>query len=460
MFLFQRKKFGETVVFILNHVAATKLKCSCHTIFSLCQIIKVTQKMSASSVLIQLNSLFELCSILQNMSLILATAVIVQLFQQVYIQDKRKKEANRRRNRDYALTEMEVMSDEHFKRMFRMSKNTFCVLEEKLSDVWDGVNERQAINSSGSPICLRTRLACTLRWLAGGSYIDICFEFGVSPGSFYHDGGVLWGTIDMLDECFQIKFPFNNASKLRSMADEFAYWSNYKMNNCVLAIDGWVCRTRCPTTKEVSYPMSYRNRHGCFGLVALAGCDARMKFYMFSCVSAGSTNDILAWQFCKMKSLLDSGALPEPYYFIGDEAFICTNEFLVPWSGRGLPLGKDSFNYHLSSMRQCIERAFALLTNRWGVFWRPLQCAFDRWTTVCSVAAKLHNFCIDMDDTQPTFRHAQDHLDGDAPLVYLNHEEVFEDEEDLAYYRRPTGYVRQQITAALDRDRIYRPSIY
>ena len=330
----------------------------------------------------------------------------------------RKKKGNRWRNREFAPTEMESMSDDHFKRMFRMSRATFDSLEGKLMDFWEEMDVDQAMRSSGAPISLRSRLACTLRWMAGGSYIDICFEFGIAPGSFFTENGVLWGTMKMLDDCFEIGFPFTNNNKLKEMAANFARFSKNKMDNCVLAIDGWVCRTRCPTATEVQYPMSYRNRHDCFGLVVLAGCDAALRFHMFSCVSAGSTNDVMAWSFCAMKTLLDNGHLPAPYYFIGDEAFICTEQFLVPWSGRGLPNDKDSFNYHLSSMRQCIERAFALLTNRWGIFWRPLQCAYEKWTLVCMVAAKLHNFCIDMNDSQPTSRANADHQEFDAPIVF------------------------------------------
>ena len=30
---------------------------------------------------------------------------------------------------------------------------------------------------------------------------------------------------------------------------------------------------------------------------------------------------------------MDSNLLPEEYYVIGDEAFVNTNQFLVPWSG-------------------------------------------------------------------------------------------------------------------------------
>ena len=58
--------------------------------------------------------------------------------------------------------------------------------------------------------------------------------------------------------------------------------------------------------------------------------------------------------------MLDNGDLPSEYFVIGDEAFVCSSQILCPWSGSNLGLWKDSFNYHLSSMRQCIERAFGL----------------------------------------------------------------------------------------------------
>ena len=41
---------------------------------------------------------------------------------------------------------------------------------------------------------------------------------------------------------------------------------------------------------EVVDVMAYRNRHDCWGLVVLAGCDARCRFTMFSCKNCGSTN--------------------------------------------------------------------------------------------------------------------------------------------------------------------------
>jgi hypothetical protein len=303
--------------------------------------------------------------------------------------------------------------------------------------------------------------------LAGGSYLDICFEFGVAIGSFYHDKGILWGTIELLDESFQIYFPFDDVNELKAIAKGFEDKGTGNLKNIVLAIDGWVCKTRCPKSNEVRFPLSFRNRHGCFGLVVIAGCYSNKKFGMFSCVSCGSTNDILAWDFSTIKKLLEEGRLPPEYYFIGDEAFQCTQQFLVPWSGHGLPVDKDAFNHNLSSSRQVIECAFALLTERWGVLWRPLRCAFKRWTLVCSVCAKLHNYCIDVDsdaDIQP--RHDDDVEVGDYHDTVLNdygdvdsddeYAYLFDDDED-ARPARPLGTRRKDITQSFRVNGIIRP---
>jgi hypothetical protein len=125
-----------------------------------------------------------------------------------------------------------------------------------------------------------------------------------------------------------------------------------------------------------------------------------------------------------MKMEMDAGRLPSDFYIIGDEAFSCNDQLLVPYGGRGLGVWKDSFNYHLSSMRQCIERAFALYVQRWGIVWRALRTDFNRWPLVLTVCAKLHNFCIDRQ--VPVFRRrwAEDCRDGDTPDILLNEEPV------------------------------------
>jgi hypothetical protein len=72
----------------------------------------------------------------------------------------------------------------------------FNSLLEKVSDELDGCVEAIScvVNSSGSSITPKTKLAVALRFMAGGSYIDIGFAFGIAYRSFYTDDSVLWGT--------------------------------------------------------------------------------------------------------------------------------------------------------------------------------------------------------------------------------------------------------------------------
>lgn len=70
-----------------------------------------------------------------------------------------------------------------FKRRLRMEKESFDIL---LSHVHNFllVNEEKA-KIRGGPIIPELCLYCTLRWLAGGSYLDICDIVGISKASFY-----------------------------------------------------------------------------------------------------------------------------------------------------------------------------------------------------------------------------------------------------------------------------------
>lgn len=128
----------------------------------------------------------------------------------------RRKPRNYHRNRGFAVEEMDRLSEHNFQRMFRMDRSTFHEICEKLHPFLTR-NELKARNSSGSVITTETRLAVTLRWLAGGCYLDLCFAWGISKASFYSDRGVLWPTIEALDKCedYNIGFPIDNQVKLQ-----------------------------------------------------------------------------------------------------------------------------------------------------------------------------------------------------------------------------------------------------
>jgi hypothetical protein len=318
-------------------------------------------------------------------------------------------------------------------------------------------NEDMAIRSSGSCITPRNKLYLTLRFLAGASYLDLMFSYQVSKSALFTTDlkkGTIWPVIlaiNSLPELF-IHLPVENPVKMEELAADFAYYTNGAMFGCVSAVNGWVCVTRKPFGKEVPNPMIYRNRHNCWGLVVMAGCDAHCRFNIFSCMNPGSTNDALAWSWCPQKDIVEGNDWPKDSYVIGDEAFVCTNNFLVPYAGTRIGVESDSFNYYLSKMRQCIERAFGMLVTRWGILWRPLKTRHMSWTAILGALGRLHNFCIDCNDIPVRERARRDHEDGDEMEVILNDEFA---EESLRAERLQR---RNKFKVELHRKGMIRPS--
>lgn len=247
---------------------------------------------------------------------------------------KRMRGRNAQRDRYDALEKMDALSDATFERMFRMDRCTFESVLDRISSFIKLPNEVKGTNSSGSVIPLKTRLAVTLRWLAGGSYLDLCFSWGISSSTFYHSSGVLWPTLEALDAAYSMGLPFDDEEQLEALSSEFRYHSGGILDGCIMAIDGFAVLTRQPFRNEVQRPKDYRFRKSGFAIIVLGGCDNRGRFICASCDHSGSTNDIIAFQNSKLfEALYVEHKIPEKYFIIGDEAFTCTEQVLSPWPG-------------------------------------------------------------------------------------------------------------------------------
>ena len=70
-----------------------------------------------------------------------------------------------------------------FKRFYRFDYKLFKTVVTKLRPILQK-HSPSAIKLRGSPISAWIQLACTLRYLAGGSYLDIAHHHGVSDTNF------------------------------------------------------------------------------------------------------------------------------------------------------------------------------------------------------------------------------------------------------------------------------------
>jgi phosphoribosylformylglycinamidine (FGAM) synthase-like amidotransferase family enzyme len=99
-----------------------------------------------------------------------------------------------------------MLSNRRFKRMFRLSRNAFWSLRELIRTT------RNAYGCGAVRVPVESRLSMTLRYLAGGSYLDVAIAHHVSISTFYY---VVDETLNDLDQSLNIKFPIDNLKLLK-----------------------------------------------------------------------------------------------------------------------------------------------------------------------------------------------------------------------------------------------------
>jgi DDE superfamily endonuclease len=278
------------------------------------------------------------------------------------------------------------------KRRIRMDK---CSFDKLLGYIYQDliVKEGKADNRGG-PIIPELCLFCTLRYLAGGSYLDICDIAGISKSSFYR---ILWKTIDALCKCEElaIRFPSSSA-EIQSAIEGFESISYASaIRNCALVIDGYLVRIRTPTKEEVGNVRSYFSGHyQCYGVNVQAATDHHSRFVFLSFASPGVTGDRYAIRHCNLHSLIEG--LPLGICAIGDAAYEASEHCVPVYHGVDRLKAKyDNFNFFASQLRIRVEMGFGMMQAKWGILQRPLQCKLVNAKDMVQAIGRLHNFVID-----------------------------------------------------------------
>ncbi len=95
------------------------------------------------------------------------------------------------------------------------------------------LNERFGRLSNGEAISCKIMLHCTIRYLAGGSFLDIRQTASISKPSFYY---VIWHTITTINNCSSL------AVTLTIVAEGFKSKSTGQgtMNGCIGSVNGFL----------------------------------------------------------------------------------------------------------------------------------------------------------------------------------------------------------------------------
>jgi len=111
-----------------------------------------------------------------------------------------------------------VLQGVTFKRYYRLSKNTFQILLARIRPYL--VKNEAMASLRGGVITPEIMLACTLRWLAGGSYLDIVLVHGISVTGFR---ACVKRVIVAINSEFPLCFPIHDLNRLGEIANGFRH---------------------------------------------------------------------------------------------------------------------------------------------------------------------------------------------------------------------------------------------
>ena len=112
------------------------------------------------------------------------------------------------------------MYEDEFKLRYRLSWDSFHNLLDIIRPELDIVDHKRAYYSrSGNPIPLEARLACALRYFAGGDPLDLKHIYCMSKAQVML---CVWRTVDAINLCLDnINFPIDDVPALQELGREF-----------------------------------------------------------------------------------------------------------------------------------------------------------------------------------------------------------------------------------------------
>jgi len=188
---------------------------------------------------------------------------------------QRRKMLHRNRQKACSLLQ-EGIDDGLFKQEYRMGPASFQKLVDLLRDDLRPHNTSQTRCDFIDP---ETKVMMTLRWLAGGQYVDQCRRNGVSKPAFFRCAAQVINAINRHPDIGNPKWP-RTIDDCDEIAQEWAKLSGPHgakglLMTVIGMLDGILVKTISPSMKETKRPDDYRSGHKkAIGLNVQAMCDA------------------------------------------------------------------------------------------------------------------------------------------------------------------------------------------
>ncbi|XP_067215666.1 uncharacterized protein [Linepithema humile] len=306
----------------------------------------------------------------------------------IYDYYERKSKIPKIRCKNYIEDVVWQYTDVDFKSHFRLSRPTFRILlellSEQLSNKFEGCG-RHTISPE------KTLLLAI--WMMGtpNSYRCVADRFDVGKGTAWRCVGKVVNALYLHLDKF-ITWPN------REKAEEI--WTciknRYKFPKVIGAIDGTHIKIATPKL----HPEAYINRKGYHSIQLQVICDHELKFTHVYAGQVGSVHDMRVFRLSGFENLCTEQHFSENSHLLGDAAYSIQKCIMVPFKDNGhLTNAQITYNTRLSQARMMIERAIGLLKGRFRSLLDTLPMRrtdlIPKYIVACCI---LHNICINHDD--------------------------------------------------------------
>eukprot|EP01047_Picozoa_sp_COSAG01_P082761 COSAG01_NODE_17037_length_1183_cov_1.239852_1_plen_379_part_10 len=261
------------------------------------------------------------------------------------------------------------LTAKQFTRRYRIDKVGFQQMVAEITPYMPAVRRKGAISNE-------IKLAMTLRWLAGGSYLDIADLHGVSEEAFYTH---VWQVMEAIDTVKAYRFQLlrllsslnleQGRSPVEPLAEGFDAKTHGIVTGCIGAVDGIAIKLSAAALSDVPNAGSYYCRKGYHSLNFQVCCDAERRITWTSAQFCGSTHDNVALENSQLGAILTNPEHPinkTDYWLAGDDAYKGvagkSDSILTPYpASRTYDDEKDAFNFYQSKLRIEVECCFGAL---------------------------------------------------------------------------------------------------
>ena len=206
------------------------------------------------------------------------------------------------------------------------------------------------------PIATTVRLACAIRYFAGGSPYNLMAKYDVSHTELVDLVWYIVKAVNGLTKLF-IGYPTDHAEQ-KNIADSFRTASAVDFETCAGAIDGILIWINKPDEKDakksgISMAKLYCGRKHKFGLNCQAVANKRGRFLDVSIKLGGSSADCLAFEASDLYRRLESGLLCPGLVIFGDNAYLNSPYLAIPYPNVSSG-SKDNYNFYHSQVSRWV----------------------------------------------------------------------------------------------------------